>query len=123
VSIPSDATKTMQASLLKYANRPVSQFPTYNIYQSYIAVELAAEGLTKASSISSAAVIKALRGITDWNANGILPYTINYSTVFGHGASPACGWYLQAQKSGFIPVSQKTFCGTTIVGKSGKVAP
>jgi ABC-type branched-subunit amino acid transport system substrate-binding protein len=123
VSIPDAATNTMQDSLLKYVGRPKSKFPTYNIYESYLAVELAAEGVGKATSTSSAAVIKALRGITNWNGNGILPYTIDYATTFGHGPNNGCGWYLKAEKSGFVPVSQNTFCGTTIPGKSGKVAP
>ena len=122
-SIPNAATVKMQASLKTYVNRPISKFPTYNIYESYLAVMLAAQGIGKATSTSSADVIKALRGITNWSGNGILPYTINYSTIFGHGASPACTWMLQAQKSGFVPVSQSTFCGTVIAGKSGKVAP
>lgn len=122
-SIPDAATDLMQASLKKYVNRPTSQFPTFNIYESYLAVELAAEGVSKASSTSSAAVIKALRGIHNWNGNGILPYTINYSTIFGHGATPSCGWYLKAEKSGFVPVSKNLFCGNVIAGKSGKVAP
>jgi ABC-type branched-subunit amino acid transport system substrate-binding protein len=122
-SIPNAATVKMQASLKTYANRPISKFPTYNIYGSYLAVMLAAEGIGKATSTSSADVIKALRGITNWNGDGILPYTINYSTIFGHGASPSCTWMLQAQKSGFVPVSKSTFCGTVIAGKSGKVAP
>ena len=123
VSIPNEGTKQIQAALKTYANRPTSKFPTYNIYESYLAVTLAAQGIGKAASTSSADVIKALRGITNWNGNGLLPYTINYSTIFGHGATPSCGWMLQAQKSGFVPVSQKLLCGTIIPGKSGKVAP
>jgi ABC-type branched-subunit amino acid transport system substrate-binding protein len=118
-----DATKTMSASLLKYVGRPVAKFPTFHIYESYLAVELAAEGVGKATSTSSAAVIKALRGVTNWNGNGILPFTIDYATTFGHGPNPTCGWFMKAEKDAFVPVSKNTFCGTTIPGKSGKVAP
>ena len=31
-----------------------------------------------------AAVIKGLRGLKSYNANGLLPNPINYSTIFGH---------------------------------------
>ena len=123
VSIPNSATATLTASLKKYANRPTNKFPTYNIYEAYVAVQLAAEGLSKAPSTSSAAVIKSLRGITSWNAHGLLANSIDYSTVFGRGADPSCGWYLQAKGSDFVPVSSKVLCGTEIKGKSGKVAP
>jgi ABC-type branched-subunit amino acid transport system substrate-binding protein len=122
-SLPNDGTKAMSAALLKYANRPVAKFPTFNIYESYLAVELAAEGLAKASSTSSADVIKALRGITNWTGNGILAYTINYSTTFGHGQNPACSWFMKAEKSGFVAVKSTPFCGAIITDKSGKVAP
>ena len=122
-AIPNDGTKAMSAALAKYANRPAAKFPTFNIYESYLAVQLAAEGLAKASSTSSAAVIKALRGITNWNGHGILPETIDYATTFGHGPNPSCTWYMKAEKNGFVPVKTTTFCGDVIPGKSGKVTP
>ncbi len=53
-----------------------------------------------------------------YNGNGLLPVPFNYSTNFGHDTSPACGWYLRAQKSGFALVSKKPFCGTDFPGTS-----
>ena len=53
-----------------------------------------------------AGVIKALRSIKSYNGNGLLPITINYSTVFGHDL-PQCAWVLRADKSGFVPISSK----------------
>jgi hypothetical protein len=64
-----------------------------------------------------AAVIKDLRGLKAYNANGLLPITINYSTIFGHDPS-SCVWMMQAEKSGFVPVSSTPFCGHDVAGTS-----
>jgi hypothetical protein len=62
-----------------------------------------------------AAVIKDLRSIKAYNANGLLPITVNYSTVFGHDP-PTCSWIVKATKTGFVPVSSQPFCGHDIPG-------
>ena len=62
-------------------------------------------------------MIKALRSIKSYNGNGLLPVNINYSTVFGKDL-PQCAWILQAQKSGFVPISSKAICGTDFAGTS-----
>jgi hypothetical protein len=59
---------------------------------------------------TSAAVIKDLRGIKAYNANGILPDTINFSTIFGHNLPKSCGWYMQAQKNGFKATTTAPVC-------------
>jgi hypothetical protein len=64
-----------------------------------------------------AAVIKDLRSIKSYNGNGLLPITINYSTIFGHDP-PNCSWVVQAQKTGFKVISSKPFCGHDITGTS-----
>ena len=61
-----------------------------------------------------AAVIKDLRGLKSYNANGLLPNPIDYATVFGHDEPQQCTWVMQAEKTGFTPVSSKPFCGTDI---------
>ena len=64
-----------------------------------------------------AAVIKDLRGLKNYNANGLLPISINYSTIFGHD-SPECTWMMKAESNGFVPVSTQPFCGQDIPGTS-----
>jgi branched-chain amino acid transport system substrate-binding protein len=65
-----------------------------------------------------AAVIKDLRGIKNYTANGLLPEPINYSTIFGHDPPQQCVWVLRAEKSGFVPYSPNPVCGTDINGTS-----
>lgn len=117
------AIKNMQAALKTYVNRPTSQFPTFNIYEGWLGVQLMALGVERAKSTTPAKVIPALRSVTNWTGGGLLADSIDYATVFGKGVSPSCSWYLVAKKSGFVPVGTKPLCGTTIKGKSGKVTP
>ena len=65
-----------------------------------------------------AAVIKDLRSLKSYNDNGLLPQSINYSTIFGHDLPKQCTWIMQAQKNGFTPVSSQPTCGTDIPGTS-----
>ena len=67
---------------------------------------------------TSAGVIKSLRSVTSYNAGGLLPITINYSTIFGHNPEPTCEYYLQAQSKGFVPVSSQPMCGSDIPGST-----
>ena len=46
-----------------------------------------------------------LRDLKSYNGNGLLPETINYSTIFGHDLPKSCGWYMIAEKNGFVPAS------------------
>jgi len=56
--------------------------------------------------------------LKSYNDNGMLPQTINYSTIFGHNLPKQCTWMVQAEKSGFKMVSNQPFCGTDIAGTS-----
>ena len=47
---------------------------------------------------TQAAVIKDLRGLKSYNANGLLPETIDYSTIFGHDLAKTCAWVMQARE-------------------------
>ena len=124
VLVGNAATEDLQAAMLKYENRPKAQFPTYAIYAGWLAAQLTIKGLKLAGdNPTSASVIKALRGVTDWNGNGILSFTTNYATNFGTSPNPSCTWLLKASKSGFVMVQNATICGNAIPGKSGKVAP
>jgi branched-chain amino acid transport system substrate-binding protein len=117
-SVPNAATQRMAAALMKYAHFTKSDFPSYGQDLSWLGCDLMIKGLQRAGKNPSRAdVVKALRGIKSYNGNGLLPITINYSTVFGHDL-PQCAWVMQAQKSGFVPVSSKPFCGTDYAGTS-----
>ena len=67
---------------------------------------------------SRADVIKDLRNLKSYNANGLLPESINYSTIFGHDLPKLCGWYMIAKPNGFVPASTTPYCGKDIPGTS-----
>ncbi len=116
-SLPNPGTVQMANALLKYQNRPLKNFPTYNIYEAYLGADLMIKGLQLAGkNPTSAGVITALRGVKSYNGNGILPVSINYSTDFGKAAPISCGWYMQAQKNGFVANSTQPTCGKTLSG-------
>jgi hypothetical protein len=68
------------------------------------------------SNPTRASVIKSLHSIKDWNGNGLIPYTTNYSTDFGRAPSANCVWLTRAEKNGFVPLGEKPVCGTFIPG-------
>ena len=70
------------------------------------------------SNPTRAAVIKDLRQLKSYNANGLLPQTINYSTIFGHDLPKQCAWVMQAHQTGFTAVSSSPVCGTDVPGTS-----
>jgi branched-chain amino acid transport system substrate-binding protein len=118
LSLPNAGTKEMAAALTKYAHFTKGEFPSYGQDLSWLGCDLMIEGLQHAGQNPSRAdVVKALRSIKSYNGNGLLPITINYSTVFGHDL-PQCAWVLRAEKSGFLPISSKPFCGTDYAGTS-----
>jgi len=117
--LPNAGTKQMQAALEKYAGFTPSQFPNFSQYESWAGADLMLKGIQAAgSNPTHASVIKALRGITNYNANGLLPYTLNYTNNFGKNPAKSCGWYMLAQKNGFVPSSSQPWCGTDIPGTS-----
>jgi branched-chain amino acid transport system substrate-binding protein len=115
--LPNAGTKYMQAALEKYDHFTKSQFPTFEQYESWAGADLMIKGMQLAgSNLTSAQVIKSLRGIKSYNAGGLLANPINYSTIFGHDPAKTCTWYLQARSKGFVPVSSQPICGTDIPG-------
>ena len=117
-ALPNAGTEEMAAALTKYEHFTKSEFPSFSQDLSWLGCDLMIQGLQRAGqNPSRAGVIKALRGIKSYNGNGLLPITINYSTVFGHDL-PQCAWVLRAAKSGFVPISSKPFCGTDYAGTS-----
>jgi branched-chain amino acid transport system substrate-binding protein len=115
-SLPNAGTQQMAAALQKYQHFSKTQFPTFGQYESWVGADLMIKGLQLAGpNPTRAGVIKSLRGLKSYNANGLLPQTLNYSTIFGHDA-PECTWMMKAVKTGFVPVSSKPICGHDIPG-------
>jgi hypothetical protein len=65
---------------------------------------------------TSAGVIKALRNVKAYNAGGLMPNSINFSTIFGKDPAKTCEYYLQAKSKGYVPVSSQPTCGSDIPG-------
>ncbi|MGA7416655.1 MAG: ABC transporter substrate-binding protein [Acidimicrobiales bacterium] len=122
-SLPNAGTDQMQAALQKYDGFTKTQFPTFEQYEAWVGADLMMKGLQLAGkNPTSANVITSLRNVKSYNANGLLPITINYSTIFGHNPPKTCGWYLQAQSKGYVPVSSQPMCGTDLPGTSTATA-
>jgi branched-chain amino acid transport system substrate-binding protein len=121
-SLPNAGTARMSAALTKYEHFTKGEFPNYGQDLSWLGCDLMILGLQRAGqNPSRASLVKALRGIKSYNGNGLLPISINYSTVFGHDL-PQCAWVLRAAKSGFVPISSKPFCGTDYAGTSTRTS-
>jgi ABC-type branched-subunit amino acid transport system substrate-binding protein len=116
-SVPDAGTEQMAAALEKYEHFTKSQFPTFGQYESWLGATLMIEGIQKAGkNPTHANVITALRGLKGYSGGGILPYDINYTTIFGHDLPEACGWYMEAKPKGFVATSTKPLCGKDIPG-------
>jgi ABC-type branched-subunit amino acid transport system substrate-binding protein len=116
-SLPNAGTQQMQAAMEKYAHLSKSQFANFGQEEAWAGADLMIKGLEQAGpNPTQAAVNKALRNIKSYNDNGMLPQSINYSTIFGHDLPKQCTWIMQAGKSGFTAVSPTAFCGTDIPG-------
>ena len=117
-SLPNTGTKEMQAVLEKYDHFTKSQFPNFSEDESWLGADLMIKGLEGAGrNPTHASVIKSLRSIKAYNGNGLLPITVNYSTIFGHDPQ-ICIWLTRAEKTGFVPVQDNPVCGTDIPGTS-----
>ncbi len=118
-SLPNAGTEQMQAAMEKYEHFTRSQFPTFGQNEAWAGADLMIKGLELAgSNPTRAAVIKDLRGLKSYNVNGLLPGTINYSTIFGHDPAQTCAWVMKAGKTGFTAISSTPTCGTDIPGTS-----
>ncbi len=115
--LPDAGTRAMEAALVKYAHFKTGQFPAYSQYESWLGADLMIKGLELAGkNPSRAGVIHALRNLKSYNGGGLLGYTIDYKTIFGHDVTPGCVWYVTAEKKGFVPTSDKSWCGTDLPG-------
>ncbi len=118
-SLPNAGTRQMQAAMEKYDGYTKSDFPSLSETEAWLGADLMIKGLQLAgSNPTRAGVIKALRDLKSYNGNGLLPQTIDYSTIFGHDLPKSCTWIMQATKTGFTAVSSQPFCGTDIPGTS-----
>jgi ABC-type branched-subunit amino acid transport system substrate-binding protein len=119
-NIPANAgTTVMQQTMTKYAHFKAGQFPDYAQYESYLGAELMFKGLLKAgANPTPASTIKALRSITAWNGDGILPTTVNFTNNFGYNSKVGCEWNEQAKPNSFVPVSATPMCAPYIPGST-----
>jgi branched-chain amino acid transport system substrate-binding protein len=117
--IPNAGTQQMQAAMEKYAHFKKTDFPTFSQYEAWAGADLMIKGLEGAgSNPTHAAVIHALRNLKSYNANGLLPQSYNYSTIFGHNPAKTCTWVVQATQTGFKMAASQPLCGTDIPGTS-----
>ncbi len=115
--LPDSGTAEMKSALDKYQHFKTGAFPNFSQYESWLGADLMIKGIGSAGkNPTHASVIKALRNVKDYNGNGLLPININYSTTFGHDPVETCGWYMRAEKNGFVPVSSKPTCGKDLPG-------
>ena len=117
--LPDAGTQQLTSALQKYEHRPAGQFYDYGIVEAWLGADLMLKGIGLAgANPTSAAVIHDLRNVKSYDGDGLLPQSIDYSTIFGHDPAKTCVWYLQAQKNGFVPVSSQPWCGHDIPGTS-----
>jgi branched-chain amino acid transport system substrate-binding protein len=115
--LPNAATNEMKAALQKYDGFSKSQFPTFEQYEAWVGADLMIKGMQlSGKNPTSAGVITSLRNLKSYNAGGLLPNALDYSTNFGKDPAKTCEYYLQAQSKGFVPVSSQPFCGADIPG-------
>jgi hypothetical protein len=109
----------MQAAMEKYGHFSKTDFPSFSQYEAWAGADLMIKGLQMAgSNPTHAAVIRDLRSLKSYNVNGLLPQSINYSTIFGHDPAQECAWVVQAESSGFRLASPTPFCGKDLPGTS-----
>ncbi len=120
-ALPDAGTEQMSAALQKYQHFSKTQFPTLFQYETWAGADLMIRGIQMAgANPTRATVIKELRSIKNYTANGLLPNPIDYSTNFGHDPAQQCVWVLRAEKTGFVSTSSQPVCGTDIkAGSSG----
>jgi branched-chain amino acid transport system substrate-binding protein len=118
-SLPDAGTRVMGAALQRYQHFSPGQFPTLFQYEAWAGADLMIKGLELAGSHpTQATVIKDLRGLTSYDAGGLLPKPIDYATIFGHDPPAQCVWVLRAEAHGFVPIGSQPVCGTDLPGTS-----
>ena len=74
---PTPRREQMQAAMEKYAHFTKTQFPNFGQYESWAGADLMIKGLQMAgANPTRAAVIKDLRGLKSYNADGLLPVNL-----------------------------------------------
>ncbi len=115
--LPNAGTKNMQAAMEKYAHFTSSQYPDFSQYEAWAGADLMIKGLQMAgANPTRAAVIKDLRSVTNYTANGLLPQPLDYATNFGTDPAKECTWVMKAETKGFVPLSATPWCGHDIAG-------
>ncbi len=118
-SLPNAGTEQMQSAMEKYAHFSKTDFPNFGQYEAWAGADLMIKGLQLAGpNPTSAAVIKDLRGLKSYNANGLLPINLDYATNFGHNPPKTCAWIMKAETNGFTAISSQPSCGTDLPGTS-----
>jgi branched-chain amino acid transport system substrate-binding protein len=116
-ALPDAGTRQMQAAMEKYGHFTSSDFPSFGQYEAWAGADLMIKGLEMAGpNPTQAAVIRDLRSVKSYSANGLLPNSIDYATIFGHDLAHQCSWVMQAKPSGFVAVSSKPTCGADLPG-------
>lgn len=114
-SLPNAGTQQMQAAMVKYAGFTPSQFPTFGQYEAWAGADLMIKGLLlDGPNPTRSGVIAKLRGVTSYNANGLLPQSLDYATNFGKNPPQECAWIMQAATAGFTLTSPTPACGTDL---------
>ena len=118
------STTAFQNALKKYEGVPTKTFPDWSMYESWLGATLMIKGLlldsTSGSTPTSQGIISKLRGVTNFNGNGLLSHPINYKALAKKQYGPTCIYYLKAEKSGFVPQNTTPICGTAIPGTGTK---
>jgi hypothetical protein len=96
-SVPNAGTKQMQSSLMWYAGWSKSNFLAIAQDEVWINTELMIKGIEAAGyRPTHASMDKALRHTSAWNANGLLPFTVDFKTTFRHTPPAQCLWFEKA---------------------------
>jgi branched-chain amino acid transport system substrate-binding protein len=112
------ATKKMVAALAKAG---VTTAPTYAEQESYIGGAAVAAGLKAAGpNVTQKSFETALRGIKDFNADGLLsPGSVNFSNYnqdAGGAGAAGCVFAATLEGKKFVPVSGTPVCGKAVPG-------
>ncbi len=119
---PNAGTKQMQSTLMKFAGWSKSQFPTFSQDNTWLSTELMIMGLAGAgANPTHASVIKSLHSIKAYNGNGIMPFTVDYATGFGHMSEPNCVWLTKAGPNGYVALGKDPVCGDYLTGTTSVV--
>jgi branched-chain amino acid transport system substrate-binding protein len=108
-------TPATQLEAKNLATAGVTGTPTYAEQNAYISMAAIADGLKAAgANPTSASFATALRGIKDFNADGLLsPNTVDFSS---YTPAQQCLWVVKLTGQKFVPVPNSPFCGPQVKG-------